>query len=29
VFPFMAVGFLWELAHSLIATVAGAALYRE
>lgn len=28
-FPFMAVGFLWELAHSLIGTVAGAALYRE
>jgi hypothetical protein len=28
-FPFMAVGFLWELAHSLIGTVAGAAVYRE
>lgn len=29
VFPFHAVGFLWELAHSVIATIAGAALYRE
>jgi hypothetical protein len=29
IFPFDAVGFLWELAHSVIATVVGAALYKE
>jgi hypothetical protein len=29
IFPFDAVGFLWELAHSLIATVVGASLYKE
>jgi hypothetical protein len=29
IFPFNAVGFIWELAHSLLATIIGAAIYKE